>query len=531
MITFNPSIFNVKSNFISFKKAQDIQEKPKLSATLAADTFEKTQESKMTSPVKRAFVKRAKSDERFVQTYEASLLLKKERVIPDELFPFVEPIKNDKGQLEFTPLQTRLIQSAQSRMNFYMDIAEQMEKEGADAEEEVFNQVKEVFGGDEGLGKYLVVRHKSKKSIFNKLVKEFKDEYFYGDIMDRFAKDAFKKKFSDLSINEYMGIADKYFKGKTFTKDEYDVLKKPFAGLSKDEKKLILMEIQDGNMAFEPAEIEKCIKMYKHSNSAKEHEKAHNNVKDLIGTRLILPNGNIQELEQVEKYISKAIRYKKLKITKMSNYHDNYILPYIKYDTARKWKDAMPGMVLVENHKVRKRNGYTTTQFNIVHPVQNRDSQKAKDLSKSKVSKKAQNIENNKMKNKFVLGELQIRTKKLNDIGQIEHLIYDILEGKDISKGIPALREYYDSIGIEKAVNEVFNDERKEENYIRYENSMYYWTRHNESKKHTRAYYSKPKIGDYELNGYDVLSFDSLAKIDREAEKIKQTFYKSQNKK
>ena len=167
----------------------------------------------------------------------------------------------------------------------------------------------------------------------------------------------------------------------------------------------------------------------------------------------------------------------------MSNYHDNYILPYIKYETAKKWKDSMPGMVLVENKKVRKRNGYTTTQFNIVHPLKNKSARKSKDSAKSKVSKKAQHIEENKLKQKYIFGELQIRTQKLNDIGQREHLIYDILEGKDISQGIPELRKYYDSTGIEKAVNEVFNDDVKEENYIKYENSMYYFIRHNETRK------------------------------------------------
>ena len=104
-------------------------------------------------------------------------------------------------------------------------------------------------------------------------------------------------------------------------------------------------------------------------------------------------------------------------------------------------------------------------------------------------------------------------------------MIYDILENKDISKGIPELRKYYDSIGIEKAVNDVFNDEKKEENYIRYENSMYYWIRHKELRRNKpTAEYLKPRLNMFELPGYEILDFDSLARIDKEAEKIKRKF-------
>lgn len=527
---------NLKSNHLSFKKAPETAPAAPVSASLSAsiagineDKFEKVSETNVSNPIKKEKIRKTPVQNNFEQHHQTSLILKKEKVIPEELFVFLEPVKNSEGKEEYTPLQIKLIDAAQKRMNCFMEIAETLEKEGEEAEKQVYNQMFEIFGGEEGLGQYLKIRTKSKKSIFNKLIKELKDEKFYGQIMDRFAKDAFKKPYSRLTPNDYKRIADTYFKGKAFTKEQYDSLNKPYDKLSKDEKKLITMAINEKSMSFKPDEIEECIKMYKPG--AKEYEKAVTKVRDLVGTRLILPSGSALELEEVEKYLSKAIRYNKIKITKMSNYHDNHILPYIKYSTAQKWKDAMPGMVLVGNSKVRKRNGYTTTQFNITHPVTNKEAAKAKDLSKSKISKKAQNIEKNKLKNKFVFGELQIRTKKLNDIGQIEHLIYDILEGKDISQGIPELRRYYDSIGIEDAVNAVFNDDRKEENYIRYENSMYYWTRHNETRNKGSAFYAKPRLANYELKGYEILGFDSLAKIDKEANKIKKLYKnKSQEK-
>lgn len=536
---------NLRSNGVSFKKTPESAVIAPQLATPAAgtvtspitaslaelndDVFEKVSETTESSSIKKAKTRKTSAKNNFEPLHQSFLQLKKEKVIPEELFVFLEPIKNSAGEKEYSPLQVKLIDAAQKRMNSFMEIADTLAKEGEEAGDQVYNQMFEIFGGEDGLGQYLKMRTKSKKSIFNKLVKELKDEKFYGQIMDRFAKDAFKKPYSRLTPNDYKRIADSYFKGKAFTKEQYDSLNKPYDKLSKDEKKLLTMAINEKSMSFKPDEIEECIKMFKPG--AKEYEKAVTKVRDLVGTRLILPSGSPLEMEEVEKYLSKAIRYNKIKITKMSNYHDNYILPYIKYSTAQKWKDAMPGMVLVGNSKVRKRNGYTTTQFNITHPIINKEAAKAKDLSKSKISKKAQNIEKNKLKNKFVFGELQIRTKKLNDIGQIEHLIYDILEDKDISQGIPELRKYYDSIGIEDAVNAVFNDDRKEENYIRYENSMYYWTRHNETRNKGSAFYAKPRLANYELKGYEILGFDSLAKIDKEANRIKKLYKnKSQEK-
>lgn len=540
MITLNTPLYLTtkksgliaNSGYLSFKSAVSSQEECKIEPALNEDKFEKSNTAKVSSPIKTKktvkTIKTDKSSQKFLQLQENLELLKHEKVIPKELYSFLEPQKNKNGKYEYNSLQTKLIESAQKRMNYYMDIAEELAQDGADAKEEVLSQMKEIFGGEDGLGKYVIARSKSKKSIFNKLVKEFKDEHFYGKIMDRFSKDAYKKPYSALNVNDYKRIADQYFGGKTFTQQQYDELNKPYNRLSKDEKKLILMELNDKNMSFSNSEIEDCIKMFKPS--SREHDKTVNYVKDLVGTRLVLPTGNILELEQVEKYISKAIRYNKIKITKMSNYHDNYILPYIKYDTAKKWKEAIPGMVLVENSKVRKRNGYTTTQFNIIHPVTNKKAAKAKNPFTSKFSKKAQHIEENKLKTKQIFGELQIRTEKLNTIGQIEHLIYDILENKDISKGIPELREYYDSIGIEKAVNEVFNDDKKEENYIRYENSMYYWIRHTETKNKQKISYLKPNLSDYELKDYEILGFDSLAEIDKEAQKILNKYTNSKHK-
>jgi len=44
------------------------------------------------------------------------------------------------------------------------------------------------------------------------------------------------------------------------------------------------------------------------------------------------------------------------------------------------------------------------------------------------------------------LGEYQIRGKHVNELAEIEHIPYDLRQGKDISKGIPALRRIFEPV-------------------------------------------------------------------------------------
>lgn len=81
-------------------------------------------------------------NQEFLQTYETVKELKKEKVIPEELFAFVEPVVNDAGEKEFTALQTKFIDSAQKRMNYYKDIAQELEKAGADAKKKYLIRLK-----------------------------------------------------------------------------------------------------------------------------------------------------------------------------------------------------------------------------------------------------------------------------------------------------------------------------------------------------------------------------------------------------
>ena len=130
---------------------------------------------------------------------------------------------------------------------------------------------------------------------------------------------------------------------------------------------------------------------------------------------------------------------------------------------------------------------------------------------------------------KPVLVEFQIRTAALNYIGQCEHLIYDILEKKDITKGIKQLADYYDKLGIVSTVKSLFNDPKKENKYIDYERTYYSYVRNKELGE--PLFMEKPKLSDYGLGEYeDLLSIDALKLIDEEATKIKNAYKKQKVK-
>ena len=395
----------------------------------------------------------------------------KENILGPELNSLLEPQTDKNGNYIFDKDQIRVLKLAAKKIDFYKEIASRLEKEGNDSIDFILKQTKKVFGGEKELGKYLRSRQKDGKSvskdavsIYNKLIKEFKDEYIKGNILNGFSMPHFQK---------------------------------PYTKLDKDEKELIKLYLQDKNLnhSIELSDLEKVLKT-----TAKDKEEAINWIRDLIGLRLILPDDF--DMKQVEKYLTNAISKGELNITKISNYHSSHIYPYISQNTLKMWKQLSPGIITASSSNIRKKNGYTTTQMNIIFKVPDKNN-----------------------KERTVRAELQIRSDSLNKLGQIEHLIYDILENKNIGKDIKELDEFYQSTGIVKAVKEVFNDAQKENAYLEYEKTTYAKIRENEQKtKKDRQENNYPLLADFGLGQYDVLSFESLEYIDKRAEQIKQKY-------
>lgn len=503
----------IHNNFISFGDKVNADKKEvsenKLERSPVQDSVTL---SKVTAKSKARPAKPIKTPAQIFKETKTNLdIVIKENILPEEVLYFLNPKVDTKGNESFSPAQIRIIEAASNKVAFFRAMAKELSDDAFKYGDEILEDLKKVFGGKEGLGDYLVVRKKDPVSVYNKLIKEFKNERIKSEVFNMFAKklygkrysqlDKIEKKLVSLSIkdgdvkldskdykvieNAFMSDPKNYFANKLFGK--------PYSHLTASEKNTVKQEFFN-----KPDEY--------HSNATNKQarQEATSYVRDLVGIRLILPTGNRKEMAKVEKYIEEnIINNEKIKMTRMSNYHSSHILPYIKKDKALLWKEKT-GMELVENAEVRKKNGYTTTQINLEQNVQTRA--------------------------RPVLVELQIRTEALNYIGNIEHLIYDILEKKNISKDIPQLKEYYDSIGIVKAVKDVFNDPAKEEKYTDYEKSYYAYVR-NKEESGTNVSLSKPLLVEFGLGEYEhLLSFDALEVIDNKAKEIKAVFGPKKNR-
>lgn len=468
--------------------------------------------SKVKSKAKSNSTKNVKNPAQVLQETKTNLdIVVNENILPEEVLYFLNPKTDAKGNEYFTAAQTRIINSAVNKVKFFKSMAIELSDDAYKYGDEILDDLKKIFGGGEGLGDYLVVRKKDPISVYNKLLKEFKNERIKSEVFNMFAKKLYGKRYSQLDKTEkkLVSLSIKDGDVKLETKD-YQVIEDAFKSdpknyfsnkmYGKPYSRLITSEKNAVKQALFNSPDE-----YKANATNKQARKeATDYVRDLVGIRLILPTGNRAEMAKVEKYIEKAIQNEEIKMTRMSNYHSSHILPYIKKDKALYWKE-LTGMELVENSQVRKKNGYTTTQINLEQNVKTRA--------------------------RPVLVELQIRTKTLNYIGNIEHLIYDILEKKNISKNIPQLKEYYDSIGIEKAVKEVFNNPTKEEKYTDYEKAYYAYIR-NLEEPNTRITIQKPLLAEFGLGEYEhLLSFDALDGIDKKAKEIKDVFGPKKTKK
>ncbi len=447
------------------KEIQQIQ-KPAANAlerTPVQDTFVAS------SPVSRNEAKKLATVSQH-QIFTEFEFIKKEKFFSEEILFLLQPKSNTSGAKIFTPNQAKIINMAAKKVTFYKGVAKTLEKMGTETIDRVIKDIKLIFGGEKNYGKYLHAREKngaaSSKdavSIYNKIIKEFNNKKVETEIMNIFAKRLYQK---------------------------------PYKLLDKTEKDLVKLSILDGDVKLESRDYKIFEKIL--TTGKKDFEDARSWVKDLIGLRMIIPDN--ANMETAAEYLTKAILSGKLNVTRVSNYHSNHIYPYISHETVKLWKQSVPGIELVQTKAIRKRNGYTTAQMNILHPVKDKNG-----------------------KVRYVCVELQLRSEELNKIGQIEHLIYDILAGKNIGKNIPELEQYYESTGIKKAVLEVFNVPRKELAYTDYERAMYSWIRHNENpESKARLSYTRPILTEFGLGEYEnVLSFDSLQRIDDTANILK----------
>lgn len=363
-----------------------------------------------------------------------------------ELFKMLSASRKN-GEPKFTQLQTEIIKNAEKKMRALRTVSKKLEMEGKKQEKEVVSKVIDMFGGEEGYGKYLTGRVKDQNSIAAKL----------------------KNRLIDLTNDMFNNaLAQKIYK-------------KDFSKLSDAEQKMIKHLKPSEELTLTDKQLKQIRNLYAEDSSELMHSRTH--VRDLIGVRLVLPKGSKAETEKATAYIEKAIQDGNIEVTRVSNYYGSEgVKPYIDNKRIANWSE-MDGSINLIDYMKSKPNGYTTCQLNIGANC-----------------------------------ELQIRSRLMNVLGNLEHLYYDICENKDITKGVKELKEYYEKAGLFKEVEEIKNNPVLSNEYKRYLKDSYKRVRDIDlgSSKYPLD------LGNYIDSKYcKNLSIEGLQELEKGAEKIK----------
>src|SRR3989338_9232962 len=164
------------------------------------------------------------------------------------------------------------------------------------------------------------------------------------------------------------------------------------------------------------------------------------NVSDGIGGRLIVREPTPARMNQVTDQIIQGIERGEIKVTKIENYRGPNGIPYLDDASIERIQRAMHQkgieVEVVSGVEAVRPSGYTTAQMNIVF--------------KSGVT-----------------GEFQIRGPIIHDLAEVEHIVYDLRQGKGLLPpyDVPQLRE----------VENVFTSlpRRQQEEYMLYLREQY----------------------------------------------------------
>ena len=298
----------------------------------------------------------------------------------------------------------------------------------------------------------------------------------YKDCFEHRAKS--KESTFDKLVNHVREDVDKF-------RDE--LYKEHFKGnykkASDADKQKFFDSIMSGKLQLEEGQWKRLAKIF--SISKHELKNSKELVKDQIGLRLLLPTGTKKETAEVTDIIEKAISGQKLTVTRVSNYSKDGIKPYVDNKRIAGWQELDHRIPALVNYNKSKDNGYTTFQMNII------------------------------FKNGFP-GEFQMRSRKMNIVCNGEHTFYDLLENKDITKGVQELKEYYENAGVFGLVREL------KENPVTFNSYMTYIK---DSYKKTRdtalgAEYPMPVLSNYIDEKFEILSLENLCKMADEVKEI-----------
>lgn len=250
-----------------------------------------------------------------------------------------------------------------------------------------------------------------------------------------------------------------------------------------EDKQKFYSMIMSGKIELTPERGKKLLKLFDRTKQELRDSRAI--VMDQMGTRLILPSGSKKETEEVTNIIEKAIRAQKIRVIRVSNYSKDGIKPYVSNKRIAGWQELDHRIPALVNYDKSKDNGYTTFQMNIIH------------------------------KN-GIPGEFQMRSRGMNIVCNGEHTFYDLLENKDITKGVQELKDYYEKSGVVDLVKEIKDNPVIFDSYMTYIKDSYKKTRDTA----LGADYPVPVLSNYIDKKYEKLSLDNLCKMADEVHEI-----------
>lgn len=208
---------------------------------------------------------------------------------------------------------------------------------------------------------------------------------------------------------------------------------------------------------------------------------ARESIPDILGTRILLYNGNKENVDIVVNKLADLIKNKEVSIEKIFNCRGEGIPPYLDNEQLARLQEVSGTNIDIHNtDKEGGGTGFTCAIMNLVH----------KDGTKS---------------------EFKIIDKQMQDLETIHHIYFDYEMGKDLTKGVPEIKEL-----VTPLLNALDNLSAKDKAKYRK-----YWLKCYQNARQKGLGINnteKPQLPD-SINC--ILSLESLTELNKEYEKLK----------
>ena len=220
---------------------------------------------------------------------------------------------------------------------------------------------------------------------------------------------------------------------------------------------------------------------------------ARTKIDDLVGTRVVLDDISQDKIDDLVANLCSSIKAKDVVVSEVHNYSNcsqKYFSDQNILDIKKACAEAGIEVKILDEEQTSV-SGYVSAQMNIRY----------KDKMTGELSAR---------------GELQIRGELMNEYCEIEHIPYDIRQGKNIGKNNPKLEKLFEPVTI--AVNKLKRN-KLDNIYNDYILACYQYIR----KYELGEIQGEFKLPDFpeSIKDYEILSFENLDIIHQKANVIK----------